>query len=187
MVGLVFRWSLGLCGRAIHAWQVQAEIPDQLRHGGLRHAWTVEVRCRDASAHQTCLCKRTSDGITPEEDSTSSKKAKLESQSWPDIGPTLCQGHGNRSNDIPWAWHQGQLKERAGFVILMIFLQAQKKGIVPVSFANIEKLHSVHKQPHSEQLTYKYFFYIFFAPFGILLLFIIIILFNKRYMINSLT
>ena len=29
--------------------------------------------------HQTCLCKRTRYGVTPEEDSTSLKKVKLES------------------------------------------------------------------------------------------------------------
>ena len=31
------------------------------------------------SVLQTCLCKRTSEGVTPEEDPTSLKKAKLES------------------------------------------------------------------------------------------------------------
>ena len=28
-----------------------------------------------------------------------------------------CQGRGNRTNEIPWTWHQGQLKERAGFLV----------------------------------------------------------------------
>ena len=38
------------------------------------------------------------------------KKTKLESASreGPDIGP-ICHGRGNRSNKIPWTWHQGQL------------------------------------------------------------------------------
>ena len=42
-----------------------------------------------ASAHQTWLCMRTSDGVTPEEDPTSLKTAKLESANWegPDTGP----------------------------------------------------------------------------------------------------
>ena len=29
----------------------------------------------------------------------------------------FCQGRGNRSNEIPRTWHQGQLKERAGLVV----------------------------------------------------------------------
>ena len=47
--------------------------------GGLRRAWVVEVSFRDASAHQTWLCKRTSDGVIPEEDPTSIKRVNLES------------------------------------------------------------------------------------------------------------
>ena len=33
------------------------------------------------------------------------KKAKLESatREVPDVGPTVCQGRGNRSNEIPWS------------------------------------------------------------------------------------
>ena len=34
-----------------------------------------------------------------------------------DIGPTVCQGRGNRSNEILWTWHQGQLQEQAGFLL----------------------------------------------------------------------
>ena len=62
---------------------------------------------------QQCLYKRTSDGVTPEEDPASLKKAKLESTTWegPDIGPTVWQDRGNRSNEILWTWHQGQLQE----------------------------------------------------------------------------
>ena len=45
-------------------------IPDQAGPGSLRRTRTVEVRFRDASAHQTCLCKQTRDGVTPEEDIT---------------------------------------------------------------------------------------------------------------------
>ena len=79
-------------------------------------ARTVEVRFRDASAHQTCLCKRISD-VSPEENPTSLKNAKLKSATGegPDIGPTVYQGCWNRSNEIPRNWHQGQLKEQAGF------------------------------------------------------------------------
>ena len=53
----------------------------------------MEVRFRDASIHQTFFCKRTSDGVTPEEDPTSFKKAKLVSttQEGPDIGPIVCE------------------------------------------------------------------------------------------------
>ena len=47
------------------------EFDFEAGHGRLRLARTVEVRFRDASAHQTWLCKRTSNGVTPEEDSTS--------------------------------------------------------------------------------------------------------------------
>ena len=59
--------------------------------GGLRRARTVVVRFRDASVHQTCLCKQTSDGVTPEEDPTSLKKAKLESatREKPDVAGTV--------------------------------------------------------------------------------------------------
>ena len=46
---------------------------------GLRRAKKVEVCFLDASVHQTCLCKRTRDGVTPEEGPISLKKAKLES------------------------------------------------------------------------------------------------------------
>ena len=66
-----------------------------------------------------CLCKRTGDGVTPKEDPTSLKKVKLESANWegPDTGPTVCQACGNRSNEVPWTWYQGLLKERAGFLV----------------------------------------------------------------------
>ena len=81
------------------------------RAGGLRRAGVVVIRFRYAYAHQTCLCKQTRDGVTPEEDPTSLKKAKLESatREGHDIGPTVCEGRGNRSNEIAWTWHQGQL------------------------------------------------------------------------------
>ena len=98
---------LGICGRATHAWLAQGKIPDQAGHRGLRRARTVEIRLRDASAHQMCLCKQTSDGVTPEEDPTSLKKAKLElaTSEGLDIGPSVRQGCGNRplcmSTDLP--------------------------------------------------------------------------------------
>ena len=83
-----FQSSLGP-GRATHAWQAQSEIPDQERYGGLHRACF-----RDASVHQTWLCRWTSDGITPEEDPTS-----LKTLNW-------SQHNGRRS--IP-----GQLSARA--------------------------------------------------------------------------
>ena len=60
---------------------ILSEIPDQTGYEGLRRAWSVDVRFRDASVHETCLCKRTSDGVTTEEDPTSLNKANLESAS----------------------------------------------------------------------------------------------------------
>ena len=80
---------------------------------------TVWVRFRDASVHQTCLCEQTSDGVTPEQDPTSLQKAKLESatREGPDVGPTICQSRGNRSNELPWTWRRRQLKKRAGFLV----------------------------------------------------------------------
>ena len=87
---------------------------------GLHRARMIEVRFRDgASAHQTCLCKRTRYGETPEEESTSLKKTKLEcaTRDGPDTGPTVCRCRENRSNEVPWIWHQGQLTERPGFLV----------------------------------------------------------------------
>ena len=53
---------------------------------GFSSAQVVEVHFRDA-----CLCKQTRDGVTPEDDPTSLKKAKLESAHWegPDTWSTL--------------------------------------------------------------------------------------------------
>ena len=34
----------------------------------------------------------------------------------PDTGSTVCQGHGNRSNEIPRTWQLGQLKWRVRFL-----------------------------------------------------------------------
>ena len=46
------------------------------------------------------MCKRTSDGVSPVEDSF--KKAKLESAHWagPGTGPAVCQGRGHSAS--PW-------------------------------------------------------------------------------------
>ena len=118
----VLRWSLGLCMRYSHSCLTSPRSDS--RPSGTRVVYamnerTVEVRFRDASAHQTCLCKRPSDGVTLEEESTSLNKAKLElaTREGPDIGPTVCQSRGNRSNEIPWTWHQEQLKEWAEFLV----------------------------------------------------------------------
>ena len=115
-------WSLGLCGRTAHVWQVQGETPEQTGHGGLRRARTVEVRFQDPSVHQTCLCKWTRDGVTPEEDPTSLENAKLESATWEGSAGTIqtrYRGPGSRGN-----WHCLPLTfstQWAGFVILMIW------------------------------------------------------------------
>ena len=58
-----------------------------------------------------------SDAVTPEEDPISLKQAKLDgsaSRKGPDIGPTVCWGRGNRSNEIPWTWHQGEIEGAGG-------------------------------------------------------------------------
>ena len=57
-------------------------MPDQAGQGGgsLRRARTMEVRFRDAPVHQTCLCKRTTDGVTSEEDPTSVKRLSWSQQ-----------------------------------------------------------------------------------------------------------
>ena len=69
-----FQWSLGLCVRATHAWQVQNKRSDQEGHGGLRRVWVVEVSFRDASAPKTWLWKWTKDGVNTEEEPTSLKR-----------------------------------------------------------------------------------------------------------------
>ena len=65
---------------------------------GLRRAWVLGVHFRDASAHQTWLCKRTSYSVTLEENPTSLKKAQL-----------------YELNELKWTWHQRQLQEQAWF------------------------------------------------------------------------
>ena len=66
---------------------------------------TVEVRFRDATAHQTYMCRRTRDGVTPEEDPASLKKVKLESahQEGPDVGPSVCQSRGTKLDTVDLA------------------------------------------------------------------------------------
>ena len=54
--------------RATHDWQVQWDS----RPKGTRVYGLPAVRA--AAAHHTCLCKWTTDGVTPEEDRTSLKK-----------------------------------------------------------------------------------------------------------------
>ena len=51
-----------------------ARFKVRFQHGGLRHVRVVEVLFRDASVHQTWLCKRTRDAVTPKDDPTSIKK-----------------------------------------------------------------------------------------------------------------
>ena len=98
------------------SYAVEPLMPDsskvrfQAGHGDLSRAETVGVHFRDASAHQTCLCKGTSNGLTPEEDSL--KKAKLESANGK--GQLSARAAGTK---LPWTWHQGQLKEWTGFLV----------------------------------------------------------------------
>ena len=70
---------------------IEPLMPDKVR---LRTKRDTAVRFRNASALWTCLCKRTSDSVTPEED------RKLESATGTDIGPTVYLGRGNRVNEI---------------------------------------------------------------------------------------
>ena len=80
-------------------------------------AYAVRGRSEFASAtrlfiRRACASEPvTRDGVTAEEDPTSLKKANLQSETreGPDIRKTLCQGRGNRSNDIPWTWHHHAL------------------------------------------------------------------------------
>ena len=77
----------------------------------------VEVCFRDASAHQTCLCKRISAGVTLEEDPTSLKKAKLKSAIWegPISGQLSARAAGTGQTRYRGPGLRGkQLKERAG-------------------------------------------------------------------------
>ena len=67
--------------------QGQGVIPDQEGYGGSHSARTVEIRFRDAYAHQTCLCKGTRDGVNSEEDPTGATSATT--REGPDIGPTV--------------------------------------------------------------------------------------------------
>ena len=85
--------------------QVELLMPDRLkvrdqtkRDIGIYAARVVEVGFQDKSAYQ-----RTSNGVTPEEEPTSYKKNRLRSaqSERPDTGPTVCQGRGIRSNEIP--------------------------------------------------------------------------------------
>ena len=100
----LFWGSLKLCGRATHAWQVHGEIPNQ---AGL------------ALPGRICSSDVNRDGVTPEEEPISLRKAKLESATWegPDTGLSVCQGYDNRSNEISCTWHHAELKEWLGFLV----------------------------------------------------------------------
>ena len=119
---------------------IQGETLDQAGYGGLRRTRTVEVRFQDASVHQTCLCKRTGD-VTPEEDPTSLKKAKLKSatREGPVIGPTDVQtrycGPGTKGNC--WSkksdtvfhprFHRGRNSSSFQFILMTLPDGPQKK------------------------------------------------------------
>ena len=51
---------------------------------------------------------------------------KKREEEGPDIGPTVCQGCGNRFNDIPWTWQHGQLRERARFLVCKVYKTKKK-------------------------------------------------------------
>ena len=70
------------------------KVTDQTKRDSRVLALVIEVHFRDASAHQMCLCNRTSDGVTTEEDPTYLKKAKLVLAQWerPDTGPVRATG-----------------------------------------------------------------------------------------------
>ena len=91
-------------------------MPDARPSGtrGLRRGRTVGVRFRDASAHQTLLCMRTSYSVTPEEDPTTLKNSKLESatREEPDIGPEPREPLKRDTR----TWHQGQLQEENEYI-----------------------------------------------------------------------
>ena len=110
-----FQWSLGLYGRATHAWGPKWDSrPRGIQ--GLRHARLVEVRLRDASAHQTWLNQRRRNSGR---------------------GPHLF-----RSNDISfWSctWYLGHLKEWAGFLVSRSLTLSSAHRGQETSFDNIPR------------------------------------------------
>ena len=124
----VFWWSLGLCGRATHAWQVQVVIPDQAGHGGLRRARTVEVRFRG----RVCSLDAPVQANQWVRNSRRGSHLFKKMLSW-----SQQHRYRNRSNEIPWTWHQGPpltfSSPWVGFVILMIFWAVPIKKVRTIS------------------------------------------------------
>ena len=63
----------------------------------------------------------------------------------------FCQGRGNRSNEIPWTWYHGQLKERVGFLCrqhaksasyLMFSITVSVHEILSLKDINQQSLHN---------------------------------------------
>ena len=100
-----------------YAVETLMSVRSKVRFQTKRDTGVYAVGGRSAFASRTRLlirrgCANEPVMALPEEDPTSLKMGKLESVTpeGPDftnfLGPTVCQSHGNRSNEIPWTWHQ---------------------------------------------------------------------------------
>ena len=82
----------------------------------------------------SCLCKQTRNGVTLEEDPASLKRLSWNQQYV--VGPVSGQLSARATGPVQtttWAWHQGQLKERRGFLAsksltLSIFCSRAHRG-----------------------------------------------------------
>ena len=83
----------------------------------VRRAQKVEVRFRDASVHQTCLCQRTRDGVTPEEDPTSLKRLNWSQQHGrgPISGQLSAKAAGTVQTRYRGPGTKGNCRSRRGF------------------------------------------------------------------------
>ena len=93
-------------------------IPEQAGHGGFTRSRTVEVRFWDSSAHQTCLCKRTRDGVTVQEDPTSIKRLSWSQHTRRSPISSRLSARA-REPFKPDTLNYGQLKERLGFLVIV--------------------------------------------------------------------
>ena len=106
-----------LCGRATHAWQAQDETPDQAGHGAI----TPRAVGGGSVLGRVCLSdvpvqanqRQCNSGRGPQ------KKRLRWSQQHGRGRPRAIsgQGRGNRSNEVPWTWHQRQLQQQAVFLV----------------------------------------------------------------------
>ena len=105
----------------------------------------VEVRFQVASVHQIWLCKRTRDGVTPKENHLSKRLSwSQQTRRGPLPGPPSTRATGTVQT-IPWTWHQGLLKERAGFLVSrsLTLSTPQKKKILEHDLLNMSFLNNV--------------------------------------------